>query len=43
MGNQGSKDGQKETDGKSKDGADIGGVSLSLEGWAWKVPPGKKR
>jgi protein TonB len=42
MGNQGSKDGQKETDGKSKDGADIGGVSLSLEGWAWKVPPGKK-
>lgn len=42
MGNQGSKEGQKETDGKSKDGADIGGVSYSLDGWKWQQPPAEK-
>ena len=42
MGNQGDKDGQKSTDGLSKDGADIGGVSLSLDGWKWSRPPADK-
>lgn len=42
MGNQGDKDGQKNTDGNSEDGADIGGVSYSLDGWKWQQPPADK-
>lgn len=42
MGNQGDPEGNKNTKGKSPGGAEVGDVSLSLEGWAWNAPPGKK-
>ncbi|WP_268125258.1 hypothetical protein [Roseivirga pacifica] len=41
-GNAGDPEGKKETKGKSPGGADLGGVSLSLDGWKWTTPPGKK-
>lgn len=42
MGNQGDPEGKKNTDGKSPGGADIGGVSYSLDGWKWQRPPAEK-
>ncbi|WP_420386867.1 hypothetical protein [Roseivirga sp.] len=40
-GNQGDPDGKKNTKGTDPGGEDAG-VSLSLEGWKWQSPPGKK-
>lgn len=42
MGNQGDPEGKKNTQGNSPGGADLGGVSYSLDGWKWQRPPAEK-
>ncbi|WP_421978834.1 hypothetical protein [Roseivirga seohaensis] len=41
-GNMGDPKGKTTTNGTKPGGADLGGVSLSLEGWKWDSPPTEK-